>query len=91
MTPKGETVSFVAFAIQERASDMILVCWATGERFTYRLPNLSLITLSPPVRNSEVLGLLMGPYVPSPQFSTTSRGPARVFDQILDERKFCFL
>ena len=26
----------------------VLVRWAEGERLTYRLPNLSLITLSPP-------------------------------------------
>ena len=41
-----------------------LVRWATGKRLTNRLPKLSLITLSPPL-NSGILGLRMGPYVPS--------------------------
>ena len=44
-----------------------LVRWATGKRLTNRLPKLSLITLSPPL-NSGILGLRMGPYVPTPRF-----------------------
>ena len=44
-----------------------LVRWATGKRLTNRLPKLSLITLSPPL-NSGILGLRMGPYVPTPEF-----------------------
>ena len=44
-----------------------LVCWATGKRLTNRLPKLSLITLSLPL-NSGILGLRMGPYVPTPTF-----------------------
>ena len=44
-----------------------LVRWATGEWLTNRLPKLSLITLSPPL-NRGILGLRMGPYVPTPRF-----------------------
>ena len=54
-----------------------LVRWATGERLTIRLPKLSLITLSPPL-NSGILGLRMGPYVPTPKFFTTCGDPGRV-------------
>ena len=40
----------------------------SGKRLTNRLlPKLSLITLSPPL-NSGILGLRMGPYVPTPKF-----------------------
>ena len=35
---------------------------------------LSLVTLSPPL-NSGILGLRMGPYVPSPKFFTISGDP----------------
>ena len=51
-----------------------LVRWATGERLTDRLPKLSLITLSPPL-NSGILGLRMGPYVPTPRFFYNLWGP----------------
>ena len=51
-----------------------LVRWATGERLTNRLPKLSLITLSPPL-NSGILGLRMGPYVPTPKFFYNLWGP----------------
>ena len=44
-----------------------LVRWATGKRLTNRLPKLSLITLSPPL-NRGILGLRMGPYMPTPRF-----------------------
>ena len=50
---------------------------------TNRLPKVSLTTLStPPLLNSGVLGLRMGPYVPSPK-SLGTQGE-RVVDQILD-------
>ena len=49
------------------ASVKALVRWATGKRLTNRLPKLGLITLSPPL-NSGILGLRMGPYVPTPRF-----------------------
>ena len=65
-----------------------LVRWATGERLTYRLPKLSLITLSPPL-NSGILGLRMGSYVPTPKFF--SGDPGRAIHQILDMRKYPFL
>ena len=40
----------------------------SGKGLTNRLlPKLSLITLSPPL-NSGILGLRMGPYVPTPKF-----------------------
>ena len=66
-----------------------LVRWATGKRLTNRLPKLSLITLPP--LNNGILGLRMGPYVPSPKFFTFSGDPGRVIYQILDMRKFTFL
>ena len=67
-----------------------LVRWATGKRLTNRLPKLSLITLSAPL-NSGILGLRMGPYVPTPKFFTVSGDPRRVICQVLDMRKFAFL
>ena len=67
-----------------------LVRWATGKRSTNRLPKLSLITLSPPL-NSGILGLRMGPYVPTPKFFTFSGDPGRVIYQVLDMKKFTFL
>ena len=67
-----------------------LVRWATGKRLTNRLPKLSLITLSPPL-NSGILGLRMGPYVPTPKFFTISGDPGRVMYQVLDMRKYAFL
>ena len=51
-----------------------LVRWATGKRLTNCLPTLSLITLSPPL-NSGILGLRMGPYVPTPRFFYYLWGP----------------
>ena len=50
-----------------------LVRWATGERLTNRLPKLRLITLSPPL-NSGIIGLRMGPYVPTPKFFLGTQG-----------------
>ena len=50
----------------------------------------SLITLSLPL-NSGILGLRMGPYVPTPKFFTISGDPGRVIYQILDMRKFIYL
>ena len=50
---------------------------------------LSLITLSPPL-NSGILGLRMGPYVPTPKFFYNLWGPKEI-NQILDMRKFTFL
>ena len=67
-----------------------LVRWATGKRLTNRLPKLSLITL-PPALNSGILGLRMGPYVPTPKFFTISGDPGSVIYQILDMRKFTVL
>ena len=68
-----------------------LVRRATGRRLTNRLPKLSLITLSSPL-NSGILGLRMGPYVPTPKFFTISGDPGRrVIYQILDMKKFTFL
>ena len=67
-----------------------LVRWATGKRLTNRLPKLSLITLPPPL-NSGILGLRMGPYVPTSKFCTISGDPGRVIRHILDMRKFTFL
>ena len=64
-------------AAVERGSVKALVCWATGKKLTDRLPKLSLITLSPPL-NSGILGLRMGPYVPTPKFFTISGDPGRV-------------
>ena len=53
-----------------------LVRWATCKRLTNRLPKLSLITLYPTL-NSGILGLRMGPYVPTPKFFTiSSRRPS---------------
>ena len=75
---------------QNGGSVMALVRWATGKRLANRLPKLSLITLSPPF-SSGILGLRMGPYVPSPKFFTISGDPGRVIYQILDMRKFTFL
>ena len=60
-----------------------LVRWATGKRLTNSVPKLSLITLSPPL-NSGILGLRMGPYVPTPKFFTISGDPGTVIYQILD-------
>ena len=51
-----------------------LVRWAAGERLPNRLPTLSLITLSPPL-NSGILGLRMGPHVPTPKFFYNLWGP----------------
>ena len=65
-----------------------LICWAIGKRLTTRLPKLSLITLSPPL-NSGILGLRMGPYVPTPKFF--SGDPGRAIHQILDMRTYVFL
>ena len=50
-----------------------LVRWATrtGKRLTNRLPELSVITLSPAL-NSGILGLRMGPNVPTPKFFYSS-------------------
>ena len=44
-----------------------------------------------PPLNSGILGLRMGPYVPTPKFFTTAGDPGRVIYQILDMRKFTFL
>ena len=48
---------------------------------------------SEPKGNSslEILGLRMGPYVPTPKFFTISGDPGRVIYQILDMSKFTFL
>ena len=54
-----------------------LVRWATDKRLTHRLPKLSLITLSPPL-NSGILGLRMGPYVPTPRFLYNLWGPKEI-------------
>ena len=51
-----------------------LVRWAAGKRLTNRLPKLSLITLSSPL-NRGILGLCMGPYVPTPRFFYSLWGP----------------
>ena len=68
-----------------------LVRWATGKRLTNRLPKLSLVTLSPPL-NSGILGLRMGPYVPTPKvLFIISGNPGRAIHQILDMRKYTFL
>ena len=56
------------------ASVKALVRSATVKRLTNRLPKLSLITLSPPL-NSGILGLRMGPYVPTPKFFYNLWGP----------------
>ena len=53
---------------------LLIVRWATGKRLTNRLPKLSLITLSPPL-NRGILGLRMGPYVPTPRFFYSLWGP----------------
>ena len=58
----------------ERVCVKALVCWATGKRLTNRLPKLSLITLSPPL-NRGILGLRMGPHVPTPRFFYNLWGP----------------
>ena len=49
----------------------------------------SLITLSLPLNNG-ILGLRMGPQVPTPKFFIFSGYPVRVIYQILDMRKFTF-
>ena len=67
-----------------------LVRWATGKRLTNRLPKVSLITLSLPL-NSRILGLGMGPYVPTPKLIIISGDPGRAIYQILDMRKFTVL
>ena len=51
-----------------------LVRWANGKRLTNRPPKLILITLFPPL-NSGILGLRMGPYVPTPKFFYNLWGP----------------
>ena len=66
-----------------------LVRWATGKSVTNRLPKLRLITLFPPLNNG-ILGLRMGPQVPTPKFFIFSGYPVRVIYQILDMRKFTF-
>ena len=66
-----------------------LARWATGKRLTSRLPKLSLITLCLPL-NSGILGLRMGPYVPTPKFFTISGDPGRVIYQILDHEEIHF-
>ena len=43
---------------------------------------------SPPLLNSGVLGLRMGPYVPSPKFLKISGDPGRVIHQIHEEIRF---
>ena len=40
--------------------------------------------------NSGILGLRMGPYVPTPKFFTISGDPGRVIYQIIDMSKFTF-
>ena len=75
---------------KKHTSVKALVRWAIGKTLTNRLPKLSLVTLSPPV-NSGILGLRMGPYVPTPKFFTVSGDPGRVIYQILDMGKFAFL
>ena len=67
-----------------------LVHRATGKRVTNRLLKLNLIILSPPL-NSGILGLRMGPHVPTPKFIAISGDPGRVIYQILDTRKFTFI
>ena len=59
-----------------------IVRWATGKRLTIRLPNLNLISLSPHLPNSGVLGLRTGPYVPT---------VARSFSQSLGTQEECFI
>ena len=72
------TASWFRFAVvRVRGDESIvkaLVRWATGKRLTNRLPKLSLTTLSPPL-NSGILGLRMGPYVPTPKFFYNLWGP----------------
>ena len=63
-----------------------LVRWATGKRLTNRLPKLSLITLSPPL-NSGILGLRMGPYVPTPKLFFNLWG-ARESDSLFFKKRF---
>ena len=67
-----------------------LVRWATGKRLINRLPKLSLIKLSPPL-NRGILGLRMGPYVPTPRLFYISGDPGRAIHQILDMRRYTFL
>ena len=57
---------FVDYAICEGISP--LGYWQKVNR-SPTLPKLSLITLSPPL-NSGILGLRMGPYVPTPKIFT---------------------
>ena len=59
-----------------------LVRWAAGKTLTNRLTELSHITLSPPL-SSGILGLRVGPYVPTPKFFTISGDPGRVFIRFL--------
>ena len=48
---------------------------------------------SEPKGNSslEILGLRMGPYVPTPKFFTISGDPGRVICHVIEMRKFTFL
>ena len=48
------------------------------------------MTLSPPL-NSGIVGLRIGPYVPTPKFFTISGDPVRAIYQIIDMRKLTFL
>ena len=78
------------WSVDDATCEGIIVHWATGKRLTNRIPKLSLITLSPPL-NSGILGLRMGPYVPTPMFFTICGDPVRAIYQILDVRKYAFL
>ena len=73
---------------QTRSFVGALVRWATGKKLTNRLvaPELSLTTLSPPL-DSGIIGLRMGPNVPTPKFFTISGDPGRAIYQIFDVRK----
>ena len=53
-----------------------LVRWATCKRLTFCLPKLSLLTLFPPL-NSGILGLRMGPCVPTLKFFSYLGGPRK--------------
>ena len=65
-----------------------LVRWATGKRLTNRLPYT--VTLSPPL-NSGILGLRMGPYVPTPRFFYNLWGPRESDSLVLEEAKYIAL
>ena len=52
------------WSVDDATCEGIIVHWATGKRLTNRIPKLSLITLSPPLK-SGILGR-MGSYVPTP-------------------------